>query len=168
MAYCGRRTLGGGPWHDRRFAPRALSPRALCYFSAFENVRTFIFKYFNTPLFIPGVERYFGHFSPALRSVQVFNPIYTPRQQSHFLSLFPNLDNIKIYGSAHLSNKSRYEAHSVPHPEGGWRFVTSIRLRLGRDSSLQAVAYGSIMMDLWEVGGWRPPCSRRVLRPWIR
>jgi hypothetical protein len=70
------------------FVAQAFSRRDLRYFSAFENVHTLKFKYSDISLFIPGVECYFGRFSPTLRSVSVFNPIYTPRQLSHFLSLF--------------------------------------------------------------------------------
>ena len=84
--------------------------------ATFPPSRTFTltFKYFDISLFIQGVERYFGHFSPTLRSVSVFNPVYTPRQLSHLLSLFPNLDNIKIYGSAPLSNKPFPDTELIP------------------------------------------------------
>jgi len=52
-------------------------------------------------LFIPGIERYFKHFSPTL---SLINPYCTPQQLSYFLSLFPNLDDIAI--REHLTRRS--------------------------------------------------------------
>ena len=86
--------------HGKRtwFAPQAFGRRELRYFSALANVQTLRVKHLEISLFIPGIERYFGHFSPTLRSIALFEPVCTPRQLSHFLSHFPNLENIKIWG----------------------------------------------------------------------
>jgi len=78
------------------FAPQAFSHRDLRYFSAFANVHTLVLQRFKIYRFIPRIERYFEHFSPTLQSITLFHPRCTPRQLSHFLSLFPNLDNIEI------------------------------------------------------------------------
>ena len=78
------------------FAPRAFSHRDLRYFSAFTNVHTLRFKELEIYRFIPDIERYFGHFSPTLRSITLFNPHCTPQQLSYFLSPFSNLDDIEI------------------------------------------------------------------------
>ena len=83
----------GCPW----FTPQTLSHRHLSYFSAFPNVQTLIPECLDISRFIPGIERYFGHFSPTLRSIALMRPFCTPRQLSHFLSLFPNLDDIAIW-----------------------------------------------------------------------
>jgi hypothetical protein len=83
-------------WRERWFTPQAFSPRDLRYFSAFANVQTLRLQNLDISHFIPGVERYFGHFSPTLRSIRLTKPSCTPIQLSHFLSLFPNLDDIKI------------------------------------------------------------------------
>ena len=80
------------------FAPKAFSPRDLYYFSALANVHTLHLQYTKIHHFIPGVERYFGHFSQTLQSIFLSSPQCTPRQLSHFLSLFSNLDNINILG----------------------------------------------------------------------
>jgi hypothetical protein len=97
------------------FMPQAFSRRDLRYFSAFENVHTLRLKYLDISLFIPGIERYFGHFSPTLRSVVFFGPLCTPRQLSHFLSLFSNLDDIKIRQfSTHALNVTIPDAELVP------------------------------------------------------
>ena len=79
------------PW----FVPRAFSHRDLCSFSAFANVQTLMFRGLVIDRFIPGIERYFEQFSPALRSITLWDPRCTPRQLSYFLSLFSNLDNIE-------------------------------------------------------------------------
>ena len=79
------------------FVPRAFSRRNLHYFSAFANVRTLKLEKLEIYHFIPGIERYFGHFSPTLRSITLAEPQCTPRQLSYFLSLFANLDDIRIW-----------------------------------------------------------------------
>jgi hypothetical protein len=76
--------------------PQAFSRRSLRYFSAFANVQTLMIESLEIPRFMPDIRRYFGHFSPTLRSIALLHPVYTPRQLSHFLSLFPNLDDIRI------------------------------------------------------------------------
>ena len=82
------------------FTPQAFSRRDLRYFSAFTNVRILKIEHMNISGFIPGIERYFEHFSPTLRSIVLCNPCFTPRQLSYFLSLFSNLDDISIKGSS--------------------------------------------------------------------
>lgn len=95
-------TLGrDGPDFSRRrlnpwFGPQALSSRGLRHFSAFTNVRTLRFEELEIHRFMPDIERYFGHLSPTLRSITLFNPYRNPRQLSHFLSLFSNLNDIEI------------------------------------------------------------------------
>jgi hypothetical protein len=79
------------------FVPRAFRSRDLRSFSAFANVQALTFQHLDISLFIPGIERYFGHFAPTLRSLTLLVPYCTPQQLSHFLSLFPNLDDIMIW-----------------------------------------------------------------------
>jgi len=81
---------------DGWFLPQAFSRRDLGYFSAFSNVQTLVFQRLQLDRFIPDIERYFGSFSPSLRSIELFKPCCTPRQLSHFLSFFPNLDNVNV------------------------------------------------------------------------
>ena len=91
----------GQPHHRREgrwFAPQTLGYRGLKCFSAFANVHTLKLQELEIYRFIPGIERYFEHFSPTLRSITLFNPHCTPRQLSHFLSLFSNLDDVEIWG----------------------------------------------------------------------
>ena len=88
---------------NRWFVPQGFSRQNLRYFSAFTNVRTLQLCELDICRFIPGIERYFKHFSPTLQSILLFNPRCTPRQLSHFLSLFSNLDDILISRDYDLS-----------------------------------------------------------------
>lgn len=78
------------------FVPQAFSRSDLRYFSAFANVQTLVLQRLQIYHFIPGIERYFEHLSPTLRSITLLNSRCTPRQLSYFLSLFSNLDDIEI------------------------------------------------------------------------
>jgi len=86
------------------FVPQAFSLRDLRYFSAFANVHTLRLQNLDIYRFIPGIERYFEHFSPTLKSIMLFKPFCTPKQLSYFLSLFSNLDDVEIWsGRPHVS-----------------------------------------------------------------
>ena len=80
----------------RWFIPKAFGHRDLRHFSAFTNVRTLRLQEPDINRFIPGIKRHFGHFSPTLRSITLYNPHCTPQQLSHFLSSFSNLDDIEL------------------------------------------------------------------------
>ena len=84
---------GDTPW----FIPQTFSHHHLRHFYAFANVHTLRLQRLEIYRFIPLIERYFGHFLPTLRSIALFEPRCTPRQLSHFLSYFPNLDDIDIW-----------------------------------------------------------------------
>ena len=79
-----------------RFAPQAFSHGDLRHFSAFTNVHTLELRHVAIGLFVPDAELYFGHLSPTLRSITLIDSHCHPLQLSNFLSLFPNLDDIKI------------------------------------------------------------------------
>jgi len=97
------------------FVPRAFNDPHLRYFSALTNVHTLRLRDLDIHLFIPGVERYFGHFSPTLRSIALSDPHCTPRQLAHFLSLFTNLDNIEIWNTyAYIPDKTVPDMELVP------------------------------------------------------
>ena len=88
------RLRGVGGW----FVPQAFGRRKLRYFSTFANVHTLGLQRVDIYRFFPYINHYFGQFSPTLKSIVLSEPRCTPRQLSHFLSLFSNLDDIKIYG----------------------------------------------------------------------
>ena len=82
-----------GPGFSSWFVPRVLNQ----HFSVLASVQTLKLDTVDIASFIPGIERYFGHFSPTLRSIGLYAPYCTPQQLSHFISLFPNLDDIEIW-----------------------------------------------------------------------
>jgi len=92
------KTIRVGKWPGTScwFIPQAFDRLSLRYFSALTNVHTLQLQYLEIYRFIPDIERYFGHFSQTLRSITLYDPCCTPRQLSHFLSLFPNLGDIGI------------------------------------------------------------------------
>ena len=100
---------------DHWFAPQVLSQSDLCYLSALSNVHTLRLHDMEIYHFIPGIEHYFGHFSPTLRSITLLIPNCIPQQLSHFLSFFPNLDDIEIErGRTYIPNKSVPDTELVP------------------------------------------------------
>ena len=142
-------------------APQSFSRRDLHYFTAFANVQTLTLDSFTISRFIPGIERYFGHFSPTLRSLALLGPLCTPRQLSHFLSLFPNLDDIAIWEFAirplnTTISDTKLVPFSVPRLRG--------RLVLRGSNSVETwtglIASGGGLrfryMDLWRVGRCAP------------
>jgi len=96
------------------FVPLRLSRRDLRCWSAFANVQTLTLQRMQIFRFIPGIERYFKHFSPTLRSITLIEPCCTPRQLSYFLSLFSNLDDIAIELPSHSPNTTIPDTELVP------------------------------------------------------
>ena len=83
---------GPSPW----FVPQAFGHLDLHYFSAFTNVHTLKLENIQIHHFLPHIEHYFGHFSPTLQSITLYDPRCSPQQLFRFLSFFPNLDDIII------------------------------------------------------------------------
>ena len=97
--------------------PHGFSGLDLYHFSALTNVHTLKIQNLEVYRFVPDVEQYFGHFSPTLRSIALYDPCCTPRQLSYFLSLFPNLDDITISTgnvAAHVPNTTVSDTELVP------------------------------------------------------
>ena len=83
---------GDSPW----FTPQVFRHRDFRHFSTFANVHTLRLQRLEIYRFIPCIERYFEHFIPTLRSIALSEPRGTPRQLSHFLCYFSNLDDVEI------------------------------------------------------------------------
>jgi len=81
---------------DHWFVPQAFTHLDLCHFFTLTNVHTLKLQNMGIDRFVPTLEHHFGHFSQTLRSITLYDPRCTPRQLSHFFSLFSNLDNIGI------------------------------------------------------------------------
>jgi hypothetical protein len=79
------------------FQPQDFSPCDLRCFAALTNVHTLELRGLNTRSFVPGIEHYFQQFSQTLRSISLHYPACSAQQLSHFLSLFPNLDDINMW-----------------------------------------------------------------------
>ena len=84
---------------DCWFLPQSFTSFDLRHFSALVNVHTLKLENLEINRFIPAIELHFGHFSQTLRSITLYDPWCTPRQLSHFLSLFSNLDDIGIWNT---------------------------------------------------------------------
>ena len=111
------------PW----LSPRKFDRKTLRSFAALTNVQQLRIERLDLSKFMSGVERYFGHFAPALRSIALILLFGTQRQLSHFLALFPNLDDIEIvfYSSA------KHDITTKPGPEVAVPFpVPSLRGQL--------------------------------------
>ena len=146
---------------DRWLVPQAFSRRDLRYFSAFSAIQTLRLENLDVSRFIPGIERYFSHFSPTLRSIMLLSPHCNPRQLTHFLSLFPNLDDTTIWDfSTHTQNVTIPNTAVVPFSTPGMRGRLALR---GFDSvetwTCLIASGGSLQLhylDLWRVGGCAP------------
>lgn len=78
------------------------SPQQLTH-PVFANIHTLKIQNAQIYRFLPGgvtphTESNLGILSPTLRSIMLCHPNCTPRQLSHFFSLFPNLDDIGVFG----------------------------------------------------------------------
>jgi hypothetical protein len=82
--------------------PQFFGRRDFRHFFAFTNIQSLTIQHLDIHEFIPGLNRYFGHLSPTLRSLTLGAPRSTPQELSHFISLFPNLDDIEIQSFVRL------------------------------------------------------------------
>ena len=80
------------PW----LSPKKLDRQTLRCFSALNNVQQLRIERFDLSKFMPGIDRYFGHFAPTLRSISLTISSGTQLQLLYFLGLFPHLDDIEI------------------------------------------------------------------------
>jgi len=146
------------PW----FSPRKFDRRTLRHFSALTNVQRLRIERFDLSKFVPGLNQYFGHFAPALRSISLTISFGTQRQLLYLLALFPNIDDIEI----EYYPTSKPEVTTKPDPEVAVPFsVPSLRghLKLTHFPS-EAISRDMITlfrglrfryMDLYSVGGSR-------------
>ena len=111
------------PW----LLPKKFDKPTLRHFCTLTNVQRLRIERFDLSKFMPGIERYFGHFAPELRSISLTVSSGTQRQLVYFLALFPNLDDIEI--EYHPTTKS--DAATNPDSEVAVPFsVPSLRGQL--------------------------------------
>lgn len=78
------------------FLPQFFSHQDSRPFFTFTNVQNLRVQRLDIAAFFPEFIQYFGHLSSTLRSLTLHAPRCNALQLSHFISLFPNLDDIAI------------------------------------------------------------------------
>jgi hypothetical protein len=78
------------------FSPKQFNCSILRHFSALTNVQELGIDYLDIPRFMPRIRRYFGHFSPTLRSLALREPEGSRRQIIYFIGLFKHLEDLKL------------------------------------------------------------------------
>ena len=77
-------------------APEHFDSWGLHYFAVLVNLQELAIVGMDFSRFPSGTEKYFGHFSPTLRSITLRHLKGSPGQLVDFLGLFPKLDDINI------------------------------------------------------------------------
>ena len=154
----GIRATSFNPW----LSPRKFDRQTLRYFSALTNVRQLRIERFDLSKFMPGVERYFGHFAPTLRSISLTISSGTQRQLLYFLALFPNLDDIEIeyYPIINSDAATNHDSEvavpfSVPSLRGQLKLSHFPSETISRDMITLFGGFRFRYMDLFSVGGSR-------------
>lgn len=93
---------------DRWVAAAIFDSRSIPYFRAMVNLQELKIADLDFAKFWAGFEKYFGHFSPTLRSVALSRPNGTRRELIDFFRLFPKLDDIEI--SCYDARRMSFEA----------------------------------------------------------
>jgi len=86
----------GAIFTDPWVVPAIFNSWSLRHFRALVNLQDLTIADPDFSKFPMGAGKYFGHFSPTLRSVALSRPNGTRRQLLDFFRLFPKLDDIKI------------------------------------------------------------------------
>jgi len=87
------------------FTPEKLDRSTLRHFSALKNLQELGIDELRVPNFMPNIQQYFGHFTPTLRSLALWEPVGSSRQILYFIGLFSNLQDLKI--SYHFPKRER-------------------------------------------------------------
>jgi len=105
-------------------------------FSALTNVQELAIDYLDIPSFMPKIRRYFGHFSPTVRSLALRKPKGTSRQIIFFIGLFQHLEDLKLLYDAidpqeeELTDNKALVPSFIP-PLSGRLTITCFRRREG-------------------------------------
>ena len=82
----------------RAFSRKQFNPRILQQFSALTSVQELELSYLDVPSFMPCIQRFFGHFTPTVRSLTLLSPTASCQQIIFFIGSFQNLDNLTFQG----------------------------------------------------------------------
>lgn len=83
-------------WSGTKFSLTLFNCRVLSQFSALTNLRELHICDLDIPSFMPGIKRYFGHFSPTVQSLHLKEPRGSRRQVIYFIGLFQNLQDLHL------------------------------------------------------------------------
>ena len=78
------------------FTPARFNSRMLRQISGMTNIQELVIDDLVTSEFIPGVEHYFGHFLPRVRSLSLRAPTGSRRQVLFFIGLFEHLQDLTL------------------------------------------------------------------------
>jgi len=78
------------------FTPEKLDRSTLHHFSALTNLQELGIGELRVPNFMPNIQQYFGHFTPTLRSLVLWEPVGSSRQILYFIGLFSKLQDLRI------------------------------------------------------------------------
>ena len=146
-------TIFWTPWLN----PAIFDCESLQHFRALKNLQDLTIADLDFSEFPAGTGKYFGHFSPTLRSVGLSAPRGNRRQLLAFFGLFPKLDDLKI--SNYKTWTGGHEALDTPLVPMEGRLQGRLALNQFGDEELlrdMIFAYGGIRftsMDLHDVQG---------------
>jgi len=152
-----RLSICGGSSTSEEFSTRQFRRRTRRVFSILTNVRELSISFLDIPNFMPKIRKYFGQFSPTLRSLTLINPRGSYRQILFFVGLFPHLEDLGLHaGGSDLQGKANdltLIPFSVPPLQGR----LTARLCGGEDlASTMSDLFGGVRfhhMDLSQVWG---------------
>ena len=88
--------LLGIHYRSPEFSSNYFNRRIIRQFAALTNVQGLAIDGLDVPSFMPMVQRYFGHFLPAVCSLALRDPIGSRRQILYFIGLFEHLENLTL------------------------------------------------------------------------
>ena len=142
------------------FSPKRFSWGTLRHFSALTSVQELAIDYLDIPSFMPKLRRYFGHFSPKVRSLTLRKPKGTNRQIISFIGLFQHLEDLKLLYDVIDPQEPADDRTLIPSfipPLRGRLTITCFRKRVGLLEDMVNM-FGGIRfrhMDLFNVKGTR-------------
>ena len=86
----------GGGYDSMGLSPKIFNCCILRQFLTLTNVRVLYLEFLDIPSFMPRIQRYFGHFSPTVRSLALREPKGSHRQIIYFIGLFQHLQDLKL------------------------------------------------------------------------
>ena len=154
------RVLEDGRLPPKEFSPQLFNSRILRHFFALTNVQELGIDYLNIPKFMPRIRRYFGHFSPTVRSLALRAPIGSRRQIIYFIGLFQHLEDLKLlYEMGDFQGEPVDDLTLIPPsaPPLRGRLTMTCFMRTGLLKDMINL-FGGIRfrhLDLWNVEGMR-------------